>query len=280
MSFSTQRTSDGTITISPKRAQEQSALVVISHGLGDTAEGFADVAENLARAMPYVKFVLPTAPTQPVTLNMGMSMPSWYDIVGLDERSNENCQGISESQARIAEILQEEHDKFGLPYNRMVLAGFSQGGALSLFTGLQLSQQLAGIVVMSGYVPAAAQLKVQQPSTPILHCHGTQDVIVPYAMAEKSQKMLQSKGVQKYELQSYPIPHTVSPNELAAVKAFLQQVLPPDDTCLVTLPDPSTMSVKELKAEIRNAGLSKQATGLMEKHEFVKLIQDYRQGKL
>lgn len=230
--------------------------------------------------MPYVKFVLPTAPTQPVTLNMGMSMPSWYDIVGLDERSNENCQGIAESQARIAGILQNEHEKFGLPYNRMVLAGFSQGGALSLFTGLQLPQQLAGIVVMSGYVPAAAQMKVHQPATPILHCHGTQDVVVPYTMAEKSQLMLKAKGVENYELKSYPIPHTVSPEELASVIAFIQQVLPPDDTCQVTLPDPSTMSVKELKAEIRNAGLTKQAAGFMEKQEFVQLLQDHRQGKL
>ena len=230
--------------------------------------------------MPHVKFILPTAPTQPVTLNMGMSMPSWYDIVGLDERSNENCQGIQESKQRIESILQNEHETTQLPYNRMLLAGFSQGGALSLFTGLQLSQTLAGICVMSGYVPAASSLQVTQPDTPILHCHGTNDMIVPFAMAQKSQALLQAKGVSHVEFRSFPIDHTVSPDELKTVLAFVQERLPADDTCKVTLKDPTSMSVKELKAAIRKAGLSQKAAGFMEKQEFVKLLQDYRGGKL
>ena len=130
--------------------------------------------------MPYLKFILPTAPTQPVTMNMGMPMPSWYDITGLDERSNENCAGIETSQNTVKEILTKEHESNGLSYNRMVLAGFSQGGALSLFTGMQLSaaQKLGGIVVMSGYLPAAKQFQITQglEDTPIMHCHGESDV--------------------------------------------------------------------------------------------------------
>ena len=117
----TERDGSGTITVSPRNEAEQSGLVVISHGLGDTAEGFADVAEQFASQMPWLKIVLPTATTQKVTMNMGMAMPSWYDIVGLDERSSENCAGIEESQARIAEILQKEHDATGLPYSRYVI---------------------------------------------------------------------------------------------------------------------------------------------------------------
>ena len=132
--------------------------------------------------MPHVKFILPTAPTQPVTMNMGMPMPSWYDITGLDERSNENCAGIAQSQSTIRDILSTEHSATGLPYHRMVLAGFSQGGALSLFTGMQLEKEkkLAGIVVMSGYLPAAAQFDITEglEDTPILHCHGEADVSV------------------------------------------------------------------------------------------------------
>lgn len=179
----TERGADGTITVSPKNESDQNALVVICHGLGDTAEGFADVAEvsdsstsvalsaqfcfrrlfavwmdcltqtlssvdrqteiqfqqynypvpkqHLTRTMPHIKFILPTAPTQRVTLNMGMSMPSWYDIVGLDERSNEQCTGIQQSRERLESILRTEHENTQLPYSRMVLAGFSQGGALS-----------------------------------------------------------------------------------------------------------------------------------------------------
>ena len=153
---------DGTITVSPKDEAAQSALVVISHGLGDSAEGFADVAEMLATQMPYCKFILPTAPVQPVTLNGGMRMNSWYDIIGLDERSNEECKGIEESRARLVNILKTEHEQSGLPYQRMTLAGFSQGGALSLYTGLQLDveQKLAGVCVLSGYLPHAQQFQV------------------------------------------------------------------------------------------------------------------------
>ena len=114
----TERDGSGTITVSPRNEAKQSGLVVISHGLGDSAEGFADVAEQFAAQYPWLKIVLPTAPTQKVTMNMGMPMPSWYDIVGLDERSNENCAGIEESQARIAGILQKEHETTGLPYSR------------------------------------------------------------------------------------------------------------------------------------------------------------------
>jgi lysophospholipase II len=238
--------------------------------------------QHLSRSMPHVKFILPTAPTQPVTMNMGMSMPSWYDIVGLDERSNEKCPGLEQSQARIAGILQNEHEQTGLSYQRMVLAGFSQGGALSLFTGLQLPQKLAAVVCMSGYLPAAAKFKITAglEDTPVLHCHGTQDGVVQYQMAVKSQEMVQSKGAVDYQLKSYSIAHTVSPSEVNDVLTFLQKHLAPSETCKIQLPDPATMSVKELKAAIRRAGLGQQAVGLMEKREFVQLLQDYRGGKL
>ena len=241
-----------------------------------------NLPQYLAKAMPYVKFILPTAPTQPVTMNMGMSMPSWYDIVGLDERANENCKGIEESQSRISKILQDEHERTGLSYQRMVLAGFSQGGALSLYTGLQLQERLAAIVLLSGYLPAASKFKVTPglEDTPILHCHGTQDNLVAYPLAEKSQKLLHSLGVDSYQIKPYPIAHTVSMDELADVLQFLLKNLPDDQTCKIQLPDPADMSVKELKAAIRKAGLTPQATGFMEKREFVQLLQDYRNGKL
>jgi lysophospholipase-2 len=283
MSFQTFR-KDGTITVTPKNEAEQSALVVISHGLGDSAEGFADVAETLAMQMPHVKFVLPTAPTQPVTMNMGMSMPSWYDIVGLDERANENCKGIEISRTRITSILEEEHANTGLPYRRMVLAGFSQGGALSLYTGLQLKaeQKLAAVIVMSGYLPAAKTFAVTTglESVPVLHCHGTQDPVVQFSMAAKSKQRVLEKGGQQYELKSYPIPHTVSPAEINDVLKFLQKQLPPDDTCKVKLKEPSEMSVKELRAAVRQAGLQSKAVGFMEKSEFVQLLETHRNGKL
>jgi lysophospholipase-2 len=182
----------------------------------------------LAAKMPYTKFILPTAPTQPVTMNMGMSMPSWYDITGLDERSNENCAGIEISQARIAAILQQEHETTGLSYSRMVLAGFSQGGALSLYTGMQLPQPLAAVVVMSGYLPHASAFKVTQPTTPVWHGHGTQDPVVAFPLCEKSRTMVMSKGCLSYTIKKYPIAHTVSQEEISDVFQFLQSVLPDD----------------------------------------------------
>ena len=161
---------------------------------------------------------------------------------------------------------------------RMVLAGFSQGGALSLFTGLQLDSSLAGILVMSGYLPAASKVKMSQPDTPVWHGHGNMDPLVQYAMAEKTKSKLSEMGVKDYTLKSYPIPHTVSPSELGDAMGFLKKVLPFDESIKVTLKDPKSMSVKELKAAVRKAGLS--AVGLMEKSDFINLINNHRDGKL
>jgi lysophospholipase-2 len=284
--MSTFTRSGTTITVSPKIESDQSGLVVISHGLGDTAEGFADVAKMIASQMPHLKIVLPTAPTQPVTMNMGMSMNSWYDITGLDERSNENCKGISDSQQTLRDILEKEHTEYKLPYERMVLMGFSQGGALSLFTGMQLpkEQKLGGIVVMSGYLAAKAQFNIVEGlhDTPILHCHGEADPMVQISMARRSQAVVKDEmGAENYELKTYPgLVHSANMDELADVQSFLQSVLPHNDSHKVTLKAPSEMSVKELRAAIRNAGIGSKAVGFMEKSEFVKLVQDHRNGKL
>lgn len=272
-----ERLGDGTIVVSPKNEADQSGLVVIAHGLGDTAEGFVDVAEQLCTELPHLKFILPTAPTQPVTLNMGMAMPSWYDITGLDERSNENCKGIADSRKRIENILQNEHSSTKLPYDRMVLMGFSQGGALSLFTGMQFSSKLAGIVCMSGYLPAASQFQITDglQDTPILHCHGSQDMVVNVAMAGKSQSKVQEAGATNYEVKLYPtLPHSVNMEELKDVQNFIEKVLPPDETCKIELKSPRDMSVKELKAALRKAGIS--TVGLMEKSEFIQLLEEHR----
>jgi lysophospholipase-2 len=238
--------------------------------------------QHFSKHMPYVKFILPTAPTQPVTMNMGMNMPSWYDITGLDERSNENCNGIDDSRERISNILKTEHESTGLPYERMVLAGFSQGGALSLFTGFQLPEKIAGVVVLSGYLPAARKFKVTPglEQIPVLHCHGTQDPLVNYALAQKTKEKVGAVGVKSYTIKSYPLGHTVDWKELSDVLTFLKAILPPDDSCKIKLKDVHEMSVKELREAIRKSGLGHKAVGLMEKSEFVQLLQDHRDGKL
>lgn len=287
MTHTTTRQGDGTITVTPKNETDQTSTIIICHGLGDSSEGFIDVAENLSSQLPQAKFILPTAPTQKVTMNMGMAMPSWYDIVGLDKRSNEFCKGIDISQTRLMGLVQSEMDR-GIPTNRIVLAGFSQGGALSLYTGMQLPSSngpLAGIVVMSGYLPHASAFKISSglESTPIWHGHGAADPLVRMEAANESQSAVKEGGATDYTLKTYAgLAHSVNPQEVGDVLAFLRTVLPSleDGTKYIILKDPGEMSVKELKAAIAKAGLGRQAVGFMEKREFVDLVRQHRDGKL
>jgi lysophospholipase-2 len=218
-------------------------------------------------------------------MNMGMPMPAWYDIVGLDKRSNEICPGIDDSQKRILDILKTEHD-LGIPYNRMVLAGFSQGGALSLYTGMQLPSEagpLGGIVMMSGYLPHASGFHITPGSenTPIFHGHGAVDPLVRIDAAKESQTHVTGVGAKDYNLKIYEgLAHSANPQEIADVLAFLQKCLPKTDECYMKLKDPSEMSVKELKAAIQKAGIGRKAVGLMEKSEFVELLKNHRAGRL
>jgi len=269
--------------VSPRDESKLNGLMVICHGLGDTAEGFVDVAEQMAKQMPHLKFILPTAATRAVTMNMGMPMPAWYDITGLHERSNENSPGLEDSVSIIRNILENEHKSMGLPYGRMMLCGFSMGGALSLFTGMSMplaDQKLAGIAVLSGYLVCAKKLKVTKglESTPIFHGHGTSDPMVIYSNAQKSKQYMLQHGVTSYELKPYQgMQHTLIPEEIADWMKFCVRVLPPDGHGFkIKLKEPTQMTVKELKEAIRNAGLASKAVGLMEKSEFIKLVQDHR----
>ena len=220
-----------TNTITVNAAEKADALVVLAHGLGDTAEGFADVAQMFSQKLPKVKFVLPTAPTQPVSLNMGMKMPAWYDITGLSDRANEECEGIEDSMKTIQKIMDEQHENEGIPYNRMILTGFSQGGALSLVTGYQLEKEkkVGGVVCMSGYLAGGAKKFKLTPGledTPVVHFHGTSDPMVKYEWAELTETQLKEQGASNYKL--VPIqgmPHTVFPEELGMVLDFIESCL-------------------------------------------------------
>lgn len=283
--------------------------MVLCHGLGDTANGWVEPTQYLANQLPHVKWILPTAPTQPVTLNMGMSMPSWYDIVGLDSRSSEHCNGLDESMERILRFVENEVSGVDssttslacvnpLDYSRIVLAGFSQGGALALYTGMtQLRKQsnvglgLGGIAVMSGYLPRSKAFAIAAGSenTPILHCHGEQDLVVPVQAAaiskERVSSLLKEMGVRNennsYEVKTYAgLDHSVSIDELNDVAAFLKRVIPPiisktdgkTDGTQEGAVDPTKMSVRQLKVEIEKRGLKEEARGMLEKSELVQLL--------
>jgi len=270
--------SEDTITIHPEDGSH-SASVVLMHGLGDSSAGWQDVAQQWAGQFPHVKFILPTAATIPVTLNGGMSMPAWYDIVGLSGRANEQCDGIEASVSRITNIIDSEAAA-GIPYHRIALAGFSQGGAMSLFTGLQLpaEKKPAGLLVLSGYLPGISKFRLTPgfEDVKVLHCHGSADQVVRFAWAEQTKQHLVGLGLSHYELKSYSgMPHSATMEEITYAGAFLSSILPYDPALAIPRKAPESMTIKELKAAIRHAGLGSRAQGLSEKHELVALLTDH-----
>lgn len=215
------------IEISPAESSMHSASCIFMHGLGDTANGFAGVCHSLAIEMPHIRFVCPTAPTSPVTMNRGMHMPSWYDIVGLENRAAEACDGIGESAQIVTGLLEREVRVVG--HHRCILAGFSQGGAMALYVGLQVSQRLAGILAMSAYLPTPASVRVTAEAleTPVLQCHGEADAMVKMSAARATEEFLVSHGVHKRIFHSYAdLAHSVSDEEIQDVRDWLADVLP------------------------------------------------------
>lgn len=211
---------------------KHSATCVVMHGLGDSSDGWIDVAQKWAQQMPWIKFIVPSAAERPITMNGGYKMPGWYDIIGLDDRSGESCDGIDESIEEIRGIMASEN-ALGIPYSRIMLAGFSQGGALALFCGLQLpiEEKLAGILIMSGYCPGYSKFKLTTglENVPLFHGHGTADPVVQHAWAVKTKQHLESLGFNNYVLKDYRgMQHSVCPEEVTDAAAFIQRNLPDD----------------------------------------------------
>ena len=205
------------------------AVMLITHGLGDTADGWLDIAEELAEQLPHVKFVLPTAKTQPVTLNGGERMPSWYDIVGLQSRATETCDGIEDSREYLTELARVSMPP-GVGFERLILGGFSQGGAMSIYTGLQLQEAIAGVVSLSGYLPNARKFRVseQAKKTPVFMAHGTHDGVVQYTWALDTEKEIRDQGVESVTFKTYRgMGHSAVPEEIRDLFMFVKARLPP-----------------------------------------------------
>jgi len=222
---------NGLITIAPGEggAAHTATFIGPIHGLGDTNMGWADAAHQMHMGrLSHVKFMLPNAPVQPVTLNMGMSMPSWYDITSLDDRANQECEGIEDARKLVEAMIAAELDA-GIPLERIVVGGFSQGGAVALYSGLQYAGKLGGICCMSGYLPKdhAFQLAAAAADTPVAHFHGLDDPTVKHEWAEASMAKLKEAGVASYTLKSYAgLGHGLGPEEFEDVQAWLLERLP------------------------------------------------------
>jgi len=204
------------------------AAVIWLHGLGADGNDFAGLVPELdLDGCPPIRFVFPHAPSIPVTINGGYTMPAWYDILGLNGAASQDAAGIQKSEQAIKALIEHEVAR-GIPYERIVLAGFSQGCAMALHTGLRLPHKLAGIMALSGYLPLADRCLSERleanAHTPIFMAHGTQDPVVVLARGEDSRDALAALG-HPVQWHTYPMQHAVHPREIADISAFLSQVL-------------------------------------------------------
>jgi len=174
-----------------------------------------------------LRFIFPHARVRPVTLNGGYAMRAWYDIAALDRRTAEDERGIRESQATIEALLRRENAR-GIPSERIVLAGFSQGGAMALFAGTRYPDRLAGIMGLSCYLVLASRLTVERATaneaTPIFLAHGAQDPVVAPALGEEARRQLLAAGY-TVEWHTYSMPHSLCPQEVGDIATWLRRVL-------------------------------------------------------
>jgi len=208
-------------------APNPTASVILMHGLGADGNDFVPIAGELdLSAVGPVRFVFPNAPVIPVTINGGYEMPAWYDIAVADLVAREDEAGLRRSQASIEALIANEKAR-GIPAHRIVVAGFSQGCAMALMTGLRHGERLAGIVGLSGYLPIAATTAAERHGanhdTPVFLAHGRQDPVVPLARAEQSRDALVALG-HPVEWHEYPMAHSVCMEEIADLNRFLLRV--------------------------------------------------------
>jgi phospholipase/carboxylesterase len=218
--------SEDAVVLEPATRAE--AAVIWLHGLGADGNDFVPIVPELGLPKtPATRFVFPHAPIRPVTINNGMEMRAWYDIT--PDMRGQDASGIAASE-RIVHGYLEREVAAGIPADRIVLAGFSQGGAITLHTGLRYPQKLAGLLALSTYVPLAdafaREARPERRDTPILMCHGQHDGMLPLALGQWSRDLLVERG---YDVawREYPMQHQVCAEEIADVAAWLRERLEP-----------------------------------------------------
>ena len=207
---------------------EPAHCVIWLHGLGADGHDFAPIVPELhLPASLAVRFIFPHATIQPVTINGGMAMRSWYDILTPNLVKREDEAGIRISEQAIQALIARENAR-GIPSSRIVLAGFSQGCAMTLHTGIRFKEKLAGLMGLSGYLPlidmAVHEREPANAATPIFLAHGTHDPVVTLERAEASRAKLVDLGYQ-VQWHTYPMPHSVCAQEIDDISSFLQSVL-------------------------------------------------------
>ena len=209
-------------------APNPTAAVIWLHGLGADGNDFVPIIPELKLSgCPGIRFIFPSAPSMPVTVNGGYVMPAWYDIIGRSLTDQEDAAGISKSASSIVELIEKEAGR-GIAYDKIILAGFSQGCAMALHIGLRFPHKLAGIIALSGYLPLAMTANLEKhlanSTTPIFMAHGTYDPVVSLDRAQASHAALE-KMAYSVDWNEYPMEHSVNHEELMDISRFLQQVL-------------------------------------------------------
>jgi len=215
-------------TVTVETGPKPKFTVIWMHGLGADGHDFEPlVPELLENGMPAIRFVFPHAPVRPVTINNGYPMRAWYDIIAIDRRSAEDSKGITESADAIGGLIHREHAR-GIGSDRILVAGFSQGGAMALHLATHHPDKFAGVIALSCYLPLArdpARLRNgANQGTPIYMAHGTQDPVVPLALGDESRQLLTTAGYD-VDWHTYPMPHSLCEPEVADLRAWLTRTL-------------------------------------------------------
>ena len=201
--------------------------VIWLHGLGASGHDFEPIVPELDLPPDHgIHFLFPHAPRQPVTINAGVVMPAWYDIIALAADAPEDANGIHRSEARIRQLIDGERQR-GVPAENIVLAGFSQGGVMALYTGLRHRPRLGGIMALSCYLPLVAELvdtaeTLAERTLPVFQAHGLHDPVVPLALGEDARFYLQKLGYAP-EWHTYPMQHSVCEAEIRDIGAWLKR---------------------------------------------------------
>jgi phospholipase/carboxylesterase len=204
------------------------AVVIWLHGLGADGYDFVDIVPSLSLPKDHkIRFVFPHAPQQPVTINNGIVMPAWFDILAIDRYAPEDEKGIQQSHQALIQLI-EHQIGLGIPASRIIMAGFSQGGALAAYTALRYEKTLAGLAMLSSYLALAQKLpqerQVAHQSMPILVAHGTMDNVVPFSMGELSLSHLQALGYHPTWC-TYAMAHCVCAQEMQDMGRWIQDCL-------------------------------------------------------
>lgn len=214
--------------IEVQTAPNPTVAIIWMHGLGADGNDFVPLVRELdLKGLPAIRFVFPHANTMPVTINGGYVMRAWYDIIGTDLVRREDEAGLRASQAQVEALIAREKAR-GIPASRIILAGFSQGCAMTLQTGLRHPETLAGMMCLSGYVPLSAKVQTERTkeslATPIFMVHGRGDGVIPIARAEQSRDLLKSLGYQ-IEWHEYMMQHSLCAEEIEHIGAWLKKVI-------------------------------------------------------